>query len=221
MYYSLHGSAVQKNHNSRVFACLAACALLGLGYLQVINNLLLLPVRLPGYPAPVPVLFESTHTPVPIPKAGGLAALTPINMTPLSKLMPKTGQRWELQLSKIDFMSKTGSATTHKAHRAHLLSQIHRAKTDRHTTENRQSEVIDIKPGGRILVLALLIDPSGVIVRIKVLVPSKYPLMDLNYTLWMVGESIGKPNPPIPAGHTRWVTLNIKYRNRHPKVALP
>lgn len=65
------------------------------------------------------------------------------------------------------------------------------------------------KPGGEVLVLGLLVDHTGKVLKSQVLVPSWDNLK--NYTLAIIGKDItfSDVSPPLAPGETRW--LEVRY----------
>mgnify|MGYP006961610423 CR=1 FL=1 len=69
------------------------------------------------------------------------------------------------------------------------------------------------KPGGPVLVLAVLLDEHGNVLTTKIMVPSANVLEDMTYLLSLPGANLGPPEPPIQPGETRWVELRFRYEN--------
>lgn len=69
------------------------------------------------------------------------------------------------------------------------------------------------KPGGPVLVLALLLDEYGSVLNAKIMVPSNHPVDDLTYLMTLPGATVGQPDPPIAKGETRWVELRFRYQS--------
>ncbi len=222
MHYFHQNSAYSKRSSIGIYLCLCASLLLGWLYTRAIEGLLSAQHFTASAVPAIPVVFRAEDNLLPFAlKKGGLSALTPIELTPLSKLFPPIGQHLGLHSANAQFINRLVTSPNKKRRVLLFTRSGHKTKISVNTSVNAQKEVINVKPGGYILVLALLVDSDGVITRIKVLVPSRFPLMDLNYTIWMLGARIGKPDPPIAPGHARWVTLQLKYRNLHPQVKLP
>lgn len=210
------------SHKFSVLIWAAICLSLGWAYLNAIEQLLYLPVSFPPVSAPAPVVFQAAALPAAYAHhRGGRAALTPIDTLPESKLIPKTGAHRGEHSSAPHFVLHNLIKRIKVSPLKLLIHPVTLHKQLSHTQTENKGQLVNVKPGGNTLVLGLLLDPQGVIVRIKVLVNSRYPFMDMNYTLWLLGQKAGTPDPPIPAGHTRWVILKIPYRSRHPKVSLP
>lgn len=59
--------------------------------------------------------------------------------------------------------------------------------------------------------MALLVNAEGEVLSVKVMVPSAYPLQDVNYPLLLIGRKFSPPKPPLAPGQTRWIDLRIHY----------
>lgn len=74
------------------------------------------------------------------------------------------------------------------------------------------------KPGGSVLVLAVLVNSKGQLLDARIMVPSAYPFQDLRYLMLPRGTELGI-EVPVPPGQTRWVDLRIRYERE--SIALP
>jgi hypothetical protein len=61
------------------------------------------------------------------------------------------------------------------------------------------------------MVLGLLLNDRGTVVRTQIIVPSKNPLSDIAAALGTVGQQ-WSPDIPLLPGEERWITWTLDYR---------
>lgn len=209
-------NVAERAFDKAFWACAGLSLLAGAAYFHLLRTMLL-PITIPEISPSPPVLMRfMPQSSSNAQHRGGLAALTPIEAKPLRRLVPRTGQRF------YTFF-----------HKPHLVPHVHlkiittknlpltlsATKIPLNRVTSLHGRIYSVKPGGHTLVLALLMDRSGTVLRVKIMVPSAYPLMDMNYMLWILGKTFGSPYPPIAPGKTRWVDMHIHYP--HHSVSLP
>lgn len=72
------------------------------------------------------------------------------------------------------------------------------------------------KPGGEVLVLALLINDLGVVEETSIIVPSRYALGDVSMALSYRGQKWVQLDPPMMPGERRWLELRIDHAGKDP-----
>lgn len=65
------------------------------------------------------------------------------------------------------------------------------------------------RPGGTVTVFAVLVDDAGVVVDSQLVVPSKWPLVDMTLVFSQLGKKWTQIDPPMLTGEYRWLELRI------------
>jgi hypothetical protein len=67
------------------------------------------------------------------------------------------------------------------------------------------------KPGGDVLVLALLVNELGIVVDSSIVVPSQLALQDLALTWSYIGKQWAQIDPPLLQGEYRWFEIRVDH----------
>ena len=71
--------------------------------------------------------------------------------------------------------------------------------------------VYEDKDGGPVLVLGILVDSTGTVKDVKILVKSSDELGNLTYALAALKQRVLEVTPPIPPGEERWLEKRIRF----------
>lgn len=69
----------------------------------------------------------------------------------------------------------------------------------------------DDAPGGRIVVIAVLVNHEGDVVDAKVVIPSRYALKDLGLVFASRQQKVSALTPPLAPGEVRWLEMRLEY----------
>lgn len=74
-----------------------------------------------------------------------------------------------------------------------------------------------VAPFGKAVVYALLMDSSGTVQDVRIVVPSADPLADISYSMALRGARI-QLDPPLAPGELKWMETKIDYRSKNEEV---
>jgi hypothetical protein len=74
------------------------------------------------------------------------------------------------------------------------------------------------RPGENVLVLGLLVDSTGGVVEVQILVPSRHPLHDWGYAMAARQDRMVRLDPPLAPGDKRWLEVRIVYEDQNTRT---